>query len=220
MFPTFLPSQVKQIQDADGIALLQYIERIAITTPLSSQPILTTYIHQGSTGTPILLLHGFDSSILEFRLLFPLLVPYNETWAVDLLGFGFTQRQQELNYSPSAIKTHLYHFWETAIAQPVILVGASMGGATAIDFTLSYPQIVKSLVLINSIGYTSAPAFSKYLFPPFDFLAVEYLRQRKLMAYNMGSLLTRVSASQTLLTSGFAGAIIGYGRKWHACEVR
>jgi pimeloyl-ACP methyl ester carboxylesterase len=74
MFPTFLPSQVKQIQDADGIALLQYIERIAITTPLSSQPILTTYIHQGSTGTPILLLHGFDSSFLEFRLLFPIAV--------------------------------------------------------------------------------------------------------------------------------------------------
>ncbi|GAA6615475.1 alpha/beta fold hydrolase [Scytonema sp. NUACC26] len=187
MFPTFFPSQVELIQDADALALLQNIERIAIATPLSDQPILTTYIHQGSTGTPILLLHGFDSSILEFRLLFPLLAPYNETWAVDLLGFGFTQRQKEINYSPSAIKTHLYHFWKTAIAQPVILVGASMGGATAIDFTLTYPQVVKSLVLINSIGYTSAPAFSKYLFSPLDFLAVEYLRQRKLMAFNLGS---------------------------------
>ncbi|MUG95530.1 alpha/beta fold hydrolase [Scytonema sp. UIC 10036] len=187
MFPTFLPSQVEQIQDADAIALLQNIERIAITSSLSRQPILTTYIHQGSQGIPILLLHGFDSSILEFRLLLPLLAPYNETWAVDLLGFGFTQKQKEINYSPSTIKTHLYHFWETAIAKPVILVGTSMGGATAIDFTLTYPQVVKSLVLINSIGYTSAPAFSKYLFPPFDFLAVEYLRQRKLMVFNLGS---------------------------------
>ncbi|GAB1543081.1 alpha/beta hydrolase [Scytonema sp. NUACC21] len=187
MFPTFLPSQVEQIRDLKAIACLQSIERIAIATPLSQQAILTTYLHQGSKGTPILLLHGFDSSILEFRFLLPLLATYNETWALDLLGFGFTQHQKEINYSPSAIKTHLYHFWETLIHQPVILVGASMGGATAIDFTLTYPQVVKSLVLINSVGYTSGPAFSKYLFPPFDFLAVQYLRQRKLMALNLGS---------------------------------
>ncbi|KAF3889774.1 MULTISPECIES: alpha/beta fold hydrolase [Nostocales] len=187
MFPTFFPSQTEEIQDADAIALLQNIERIALTTSLSHQPILTTYIHQGSQGIPIVLLHGFDSSMLEFRHLLPLLTTYNETWAVDLLGFGFTQRQKEINYSPSTIKTHLYHFWKTLIAKPVILVGASMGGATAIDFTLTYPQVVKSLVLINSIGYTSAPPFSKYLFPPLDFLAVEYLRQRKLMAFNLGS---------------------------------
>ncbi len=188
MFPTFLPSQVEQLKDGEAIALVQTMERIAIATTLSQQPIFTTYIHRGMGGTPILLLHGFDSSILEFRLLLPLLATQNETWAVDLLGFGFTQRLKGINYSPTAIKIHLYHFWKTLINQPVILVGASMGGAAAIDFTLTYPEVVKSLVLINSLGYTSGPAFSKFLFPPFDFLAVEYLRQRKLLALNLGSL--------------------------------
>jgi pimeloyl-ACP methyl ester carboxylesterase len=189
MLTNFLPLQVNLPKDPETIAFIQSIERINLATSLSDQPVPTTYIHKGCGVTPILLLHGFDSSILEFRLLLPLLAAQNETWAVDLLGFGFTQRQKEINYSPTTIKIHLYNFWKTLINRPIILVGASMGGATAIDFTLTYPQIVKSLVLINSLGYTSSPAFSKYLFPPFDFLAVEYLRQRHILALNLCSVL-------------------------------
>ncbi|WP_026736125.1 alpha/beta fold hydrolase [Fischerella sp. PCC 9605] len=192
MLPNFLPSQVNQLKDSEAIAFVESIERIALATYLSQQPILTTYIHKGWGGTPILLLHGFDSSILEFRLLLPLLAAQNETWAVDLLGFGFTQRQKEIKYSPTVIKIHLYEFWTTLINQPIVLVGASMGGATAIDFTLTYPEVVKSLVLINSLGYTCAPTFVQYLFPPFDFLAVEYLRQRHILALNVGSILANL----------------------------
>ncbi len=189
MLTNFLPSQVNQLTDPKAIAFAQSIERIALATSLSQNQILTTYIKKGSGGTPILLLHGFDSSILEFRLLLPLLATQNETWAVDLLGFGFTQRQKEINYSPTTIRIHLYDFWKTLINRPITLVGASMGGATAIDFTLTYPQVVKSLILINSLGYTSSPVFTKYLFPPFDFLAVEYLRQRNILALNICSIL-------------------------------
>ncbi|MEH2255980.1 alpha/beta fold hydrolase [Nostoc sp.] len=189
MLTNFLPLQVNQLKDSEAIAFVKSIETIALTTCLSQQPILTTYIHKGCGGTPILLLHGFDSSILEFRHLLPLLAAQNETWAVDLLGNGFTQRLKEIQYSPNTIKLHLYEFWKTLINQPIILIGASMGGATAIDFTLTYPEVVKSLVLINSLGYTCAPTFSKYLFPPFDFLAVEYLRQRHILAFNVGSIL-------------------------------
>jgi len=198
MFPSFLPSQVNQLKDAEAIAFVENMARIPLATSLSQQPIFTTYIHQGWGGTPILLLHGFDSSILEFRLLLPLLAAQNETWAVDLLGFGFTQRQKDIKYSPDVIKIHLYEFWRTLINQPIVLVGASMGGATAIDFTLSYPQAVKSLVLINSLGYTSSPSFTKYLFPPFDFLAVEYLRQRHILALNIASILPDFDAKSFL----------------------
>jgi pimeloyl-ACP methyl ester carboxylesterase len=189
MFPSFLPSQVNQLKDIETIAFVQSIERIALTTSVSQQPIFTTYIYKGCVGTPILLLHGFDSSILEFRLLLPLLAAQNQTWAVDLLGFGFTQRLKNIQYSPDNIKVHLYEFWKTLINQPIVLVGTSMGGATAIDFSLTYPEVVKSLVLINSLGYSCGPTWSKYLFPPFDSLAVEYLRQRHILAFNIGNIL-------------------------------
>ncbi len=128
MLANFLPDLIKQLTESTSIALAQSIERQAIATPLNEQPIDTTYVRQGSGGTPILLLHGFDSSVLEFRRLLPLLTAQNQTWALDLLGFGFTDRLAGIPFSAAAIKTHLYYFWKTLIDQPVILVGASMGG--------------------------------------------------------------------------------------------
>jgi pimeloyl-ACP methyl ester carboxylesterase len=187
MFASFLPPQVELLQEPASIALAKSIKRQPIATQLSQQPIATSYVHQDRDGTPILLLHGFDSSILEFRHLLPLLAEHNQTWAVDLLGFGFTERIQQISYNPHTIKTHLYYFWKTLINQPVMLVGASMGGATAIDFTLTYPQAVKQLVLINSVGFSGDFPFGKFLFPPLDYLAVEYWRQRKLQALFFGS---------------------------------
>ncbi len=175
-----------KLKEPSAINLFQNIKITPITTPLNPESISTAYIHQGNNGTPILLLHGFESSLLEFRLLIPILAAKNETWAVDLLGFGFTERLKNINYSPATIKTHLYHFWKTQIKQPVILVGASMGGATAIDFTLTYPDCVHQLVLINSVGYSGSFPQGRFLFPPFDYLAVEYWKQRKLQGLFFG----------------------------------
>ncbi|MEH1908927.1 alpha/beta fold hydrolase [Nostoc sp.] len=179
MFPNFLPTAVGQLTESASIALAQSIQTTALATPLTNQPVTTTYVKQGSGGTPILLIHGFDSSVLEFRRLLPLLSEENETWAVDLLGFGFTDRLSEIPYSPTTIKTHLYYFWKSLINQPVILVGASMGGATAIDFTLTYPEVVKKLVLIDSAGLTGGSRLSKLMFPPLDYLATQFLSNLK-----------------------------------------
>ena len=54
------------------------VQTCALPIPLSKQPINTTYVRQGSGGTPFLLIHGFDSSVLEYRRLLPLLAAQNE----------------------------------------------------------------------------------------------------------------------------------------------
>ena len=179
MFPSFISADAKNLTESTSIELVKKIRIEPIFNPLSLNSIATTYSQQGNDGTPILLLHGFDSSLLEFRRLLPLLAANNQTWAVDLLGFGFTQRPTDISFTPETIKTHLYFFWKTLIAKPVILVGASMGGATAIDFTLTYPEAVDKLVLIDSAGLTKQPIVGKFMFPPLDYLATEFLRQPK-----------------------------------------
>jgi len=177
---SFLPRSIAQLTESTSIALAQSIQQEAITTPLSQQPIATTYVRQGKGNTPILLIHGFDSSVFEFRRLLPLLAENNETWAVDLLGFGFTERAAGLAFSQKAIATHLYYFWKTLISQPVILVGASMGGAAAIDFTLTHPEAVKKLVLIDSAGFAITSNKGKFLVPPLGYLATSFLRNPKI----------------------------------------
>lgn len=187
-FASFLPPAVNFLRESTSISLAQKIQQIPILTPLHSQPIATACVRQGIGGTPLVLLHGFDSSMLEFSRLLPLLANHNETWLFDLLGFGFTERLSGLSFTPTTLKTHLYYCWKSLIDQPVILIGASMGGAAAIDFALTYPEAVKKLILINSLGYSSWLSIGQLLFPPFDYLAVEFWRQRKLQALTLGSL--------------------------------
>ncbi|MGF1482439.1 MAG: alpha/beta fold hydrolase [Cyanophyceae cyanobacterium] len=172
-----LPPDANKLTEPSAIALLTKLEQRAIATPLRTEPVATIYVRHGQGGIPLLLLHGFDSSVLEFRRLLPLLAVENEAWAVDLLGFGFTERSATLAYGSEAIRTHLYAVWQTLIQQPVILVGASMGGAVALDFTLTYPEAVRKLVLIDSAGLANPPLLSKLMFFPFDTLATEFLRR-------------------------------------------
>ena len=128
------------------------------------------------TGKPILLLHGFDSSVFEFRRLVPQLGNNAQVWAMDLLGFGFTDRTTDAPITPVAIKQHIYSFWQQQIGEPMILVGASMGGAAAIDVTLDFPDVVEKLVLLDSAGFAAGPAMGKLMVPPLDSWATAFLR--------------------------------------------
>jgi pimeloyl-ACP methyl ester carboxylesterase len=188
-----LPTEVSQITETNSQYLAQQIKWLEINTSPdnSSETITTSYVYQSpdrsptnpesdnqlinnlASNYPIVLLHGFDSSVLEFRRLLPLLAKQIPTYAVDLLGFGFTERK--LPISPDRIKNHLYRFWQTLIDQPIILVGASMGGAAAIDFALTYPEVVHKLVLIDSAGVTKGSSLGKFLIPPLGYMATSFL---------------------------------------------
>lgn len=171
-----IKQQEKQLQENSSQAMLRAIQEIPITTPFSPEPILTSYVQQGQGNPPLLLLHGFDSSLMEFRRLIPQLSPYTTIYSIDLLGFGFTERKPHIPISADTIKSHLYHFWKTIIQTPVILLGASMGGATAIDLTLTYPNIVQKLILLDSAGLSNPPRLGKWLFPPLEHLATNILK--------------------------------------------
>jgi pimeloyl-ACP methyl ester carboxylesterase len=191
MFASFLPDEVRLLTHPASVDLAQRIERRVVGIPqqkAASWQVSTACVCQGN-GVPVLLLHGFDSSLLEFRQIFPLLANHCQVWAIDLLGFGFTERVKGMSINPSSIKRHLYSFWQRAIAQPITLIGASMGGAVAIDFTLTHPECVSQLVLIDSIGFSGSFPLGRRLVAPFDWLAVEWLRYRKLAALNAVSAL-------------------------------
>jgi pimeloyl-ACP methyl ester carboxylesterase len=175
----FLPASVGRLTEPDSIDFARQIQRVEISTPLLSQPIRTSYVRQGSGGVPIVFLHGFDSSLLEFRRIMPLIAAKQEVWAIDLLGFGFTERLPNCPFSPASIDAHLYFTWQNLIDRPIILVGVSMGGAAAIEFTLTHPEIVDRLILIDSAGYTQPPQIGKFLIKPLGYLATKFLSSPK-----------------------------------------
>ena len=61
----------------------------------------------GGSGKPVMFLHGFDSSFLEFRRIYPFLKNKLQLIIPDLLGFGFTPRFASKEYSPHKIISNL-----------------------------------------------------------------------------------------------------------------
>lgn len=171
-----LPAAALGLTEPTSVAMADAIQSVALQTPLGEAAIPTAYAVGGTGADPLLLLHGFDSSQLEFRRLWPLLAQFRQAWTMDLLGFGFSDRTQVENFSPVAIKQHLHSFWQQMIRRPMVLVGASMGGAAAIDFALTYPEAVSALVLIDSAGFAAGPAMGSLMVPPLDSLATGFLR--------------------------------------------
>ncbi len=80
----------------------------------------------------------------------------------------------------------------TWIAQPVILVGASLGGAVAIDVALHYPNCVRSLVLIDSVGFSGSFPVGQFLPNPLIELGADWLYFRKHAATSLASVLPMV----------------------------
>jgi pimeloyl-ACP methyl ester carboxylesterase len=176
--PLSIVTAARALTESSSIELFQKICSQAIH--LAGVNIASSYVQAGQGGVPILLLHGFDSSVMEFRRLLPLLAQQRETWALDLLGFGFGVRSAQIDYSPSQITAHLQAFWQSRIQQPMVLVGASMGGAAAIDFTLSHPEAVAQLILIDSAGLQQPPKIGKFMVPPLDRWATAFLKNPRI----------------------------------------
>ncbi len=177
-----LPDAAAGLTEETSVAIAQHIEWVEIVLPkdlTSTGSLATSYVCQGMSqgdDVPVLLLPGFDSSLLEFRRLVPLLAESCQVYAMDLAGFGFCDRTVLERVNPALIKQHLKAFCDQVIKKPVVLVGASMGGGVAIDFATSYPEMVRQLVLIDAVGFAAASGPGRLMVPPLDKWATDFLR--------------------------------------------
>ena len=109
-------------------------------------------------GPPLLLLHGFDSSFLEFRRLAPRLKGSFQLFIPDLFGFGFSPRPPQATYGPAAVLNHLDQLLDQLpMSDAVGLIGASMGGSVAVELARRQPERVRDLLLLAPAGLTGQP---------------------------------------------------------------
>jgi pimeloyl-ACP methyl ester carboxylesterase len=107
----------------------------------------------GGTGQPILFLHGFDSSFLEFRRIYPFLKQKYQLIIPDLLGFGFTPRIASNQYTPYKIISNLIDIINTLnLKNKLMIVGASMGGSVAINLAREIPDHIDKILLLSPAG--------------------------------------------------------------------
>ncbi|CBI27283.3 hypothetical protein VitviT2T_000044 [Vitis vinifera] len=157
VFPSFIPKEVERIKDPFARKLATRIERLPVQLSSSNSCIMSSCVKplSPSKTSPVVLLHGFDSSCLEWRYTYPLLEEAGlETWAVDILGWGFSDLERLPSCDVATKRDHFYQLWKSHIKRPMILVGPSLGAAVAIDFTANHPEAVDKLVLIDASVYT------------------------------------------------------------------
>ncbi|CAL8994694.1 unnamed protein product [Prunus brigantina] len=154
-FPSFLPKEVEKIKDPFARKLAARIERLPVS--FGENCVMSSCVKPlvQSNTSPVVLLHGFDSSCLEWRYTYPLLEEAGlETWAVDILGWGFSDLERLPSCNVASKRDHFFQLWKSYIKKPMILVGPSLGAAVAIDFAVSHPEAVERLVLIDASVYT------------------------------------------------------------------
>lgn len=120
------------------------------------------YYTAGESGPVVVLLHGggTDSAMLSWRLLIPHLARDFRVFAPDWPGYG---RSENLpgQYSFEALTAWLSALLDQWKVGQASLVGVSMGGGGAINFTLTSPERVHKLVLVDSYGFQRKAPFHR-----------------------------------------------------------
>ncbi|MEB3257318.1 MAG: alpha/beta hydrolase [Cyanobacteriota bacterium] len=143
------------LQDPEGRALATQVQWWSLPS-MGVEPPLKWPVALLGEGSPLLLLHGFDSSFLEFRRLAPLLCGSHTLVIPDLYGFGFTPRPEEGNYGPEGVLAHLEALLDR-LASPIGVIGASMGGAVAMELARRRSHQVELLLLLDPAGLVGIP---------------------------------------------------------------
>lgn len=100
------------------------------------------------SSPPILLLHGFGVSLRHWRHNIPVFRQKHFVYALDLLGFGASEKTYT-EYGIPLWSKLVFDFWQEFISQPCILVGNSLGSLIALNTAASYPQTAKGLVMLS-----------------------------------------------------------------------
>jgi len=104
------------------------------------------------SAVPLLLIHGFASSNLVWsKVLLPLAEAGFRVIAPDLLGYGYSGKPRELDYTIASQARMITGLLKKLGIPRVCLVGSSYGGAVAATIALDDPELAEKLVLVGAV---------------------------------------------------------------------
>ncbi|CAB9514307.1 diseco-3-hydroxy-5,9,17-trioxoandrosta-1(10),2 [Seminavis robusta] len=109
------------------------------------------YLEMGDPSKPaLLLIHGFGASVYHFRYNIPALARNHHVFAVDMLGFGLSDKPI-VDYNAELWRDQSSDFIDQVIQKPTTVAGNSLGGFTAL-YTSTVSPLVNGCVLLNGAG--------------------------------------------------------------------
>jgi len=115
------------------------------------------HTEQAGSGEPILLLHGFGGSTYSWRKVMPALAESHRVVAIDLNGFGYTQRPKSReSYTREGQEKLVLGVMDALGIDRAHVFGHSYGGGLSLFMASRHPERFRSLVLVDS----SAPTYA------------------------------------------------------------
>ncbi len=106
----------------------------------------------GGRGSPVVFIHGLGSSgYIEWRFNLASVAERHRVFAPDLPGFGRSAKPRA-PYGIAYFTRFVERYMEDRGLRSASIVGASLGGRIALELALERPNLVRRLVLINTLG--------------------------------------------------------------------
>lgn len=115
--------------------------------------LISYYLSRVESGRPLVLIHSVNAaaSAYEMRPLYLHYHAHRPVFALDLPGFGFSERSKRI-YAPGMYESAVLDFLETQVGEPADVVALSLGAEFAARAALTAPERFNSLVLISPTG--------------------------------------------------------------------
>jgi len=125
------------------------------------------YVEKGEGTRNVVLVHGFSSDTSTWNDLMNRLVDSgHHVWAIDLLGFGWSDKPLDAKYGIDLYLDQIVSFLEAKGIAKADFVGHSMGGGLVLGMAVYHPEYVERLVVLDPLAYP--------LDLPFSFLVVKH----------------------------------------------
>jgi len=106
------------------------------------------YVEAGD-GPPIILIHGFLYHTVMWKQNIQALAEKFKVYAIDLWGWGYSERLKENEYSFERYGKQIVGFMDALNLKKATLAGQSMGGGISVYVAAHYPERVERLILVD-----------------------------------------------------------------------
>ncbi|HET8841777.1 MAG TPA: alpha/beta hydrolase [Ktedonobacteraceae bacterium] len=161
-------------------------------------------------GEPVVLVHGLSESTRVWYRNLPELAKRYRIYLIDLPGFGAMRKfRQYFDLKQSG--AWLYSWMQALELEKASLVGHSMGGYVSMALAAAHPELIKRLVLVDSIGISFNLPVRRLVYPALKAIArtmpsfwmcigYDYLRAGPSMILNASQQIVALETSDLLST--------------------
>ena len=128
------------------------------------------------SGKPLFILHGLFGSADNWQTIGKHLAEYFTVYFIDLRNHGQSPHSDDWNYEVMA--EDLLEIVDDGSLDKVMLMGHSMGGKTAMQFTVRYPENVEKLVVVD-IGPKKYPTTNQFVVDAIEQFNTQTVSSRK-----------------------------------------